>query len=67
LVLLDGLLYRRGVDAWIGVGGIDKDSQIFPSGYKVFRNYRNLLGGRVLIAVKDTHIATAVPELNTDC
>jgi hypothetical protein len=34
---------------------------------KVFRNYRNILGGGVLIAVKDTHIATAVPELNTDC
>ena len=23
LVLLDGLFYHRGVDAWIGVGGID--------------------------------------------
>jgi hypothetical protein len=33
----------------------------------VFRNDRNLLGGGVLIAVKDTYIATAVPELHTDC
>jgi hypothetical protein len=35
--------------------------------YNVFRNDRNLLGGGVLIAVKDTYIATAVPELHTDC
>ena len=54
-----------GTETWLDHG--IKDSQIFPSSYNVFRNDRNLLGGGVLIAVKDTYIATAVPELHTDC
>ena len=44
-----------------------KDSQIFPRGYTIFRNDRNLSGGGVLIAVKNTYIATATPELQTEC
>jgi hypothetical protein len=54
-----------GTETWLDHG--IKDSQIFPSGYNVFRNDQNLLGGGVFIAVKDTYIATAVPELYTDC
>jgi hypothetical protein len=30
-----------------------KDSQIFPRGYTIFRNDRNLSGGGVLIAEKN--------------
>ena len=44
-----------------------KDSQIFPSGYNIFRKDRNCGGGGVLIAVKDIFIATPVPELQTHC
>ena len=44
-----------------------KDSQIFPRGYTIFRNDRNLSGGGVLIAEKNTYIATATPELQTEC
>lgn len=54
-----------GTETWID--NSIKDSQIFPQGYNIFRNDRNLSGGGALIAVKDTFITTSVPELHTDC
>lgn len=38
-----------GTETWIK--NSIKDSQIFPNGYIIFRNDRNLRGGSVLIAV----------------
>jgi hypothetical protein len=49
------------------VGTETSNSQIFPSGYNIFRKDRNCGGGGVLIAVKDIFIATSVLELQTDC
>ena len=54
-----------GTKTWID--NSIKDSQIFPQGYNIFCNDRNLSGGGALIAVKDTFITTSVPELHTDC
>ena len=54
-----------GTETWID--NSIKDSQIFPRGYTIFRNDRNLSGGGVLIAVKNNYIATATPELQTEC
>ncbi|CAC5374842.1 unnamed protein product [Mytilus coruscus] len=54
-----------GIETWINHS--IKDSQIFPKGYNIFRNDRNLSGGGVLIAVKNIYITTSVPELQTDC
>jgi hypothetical protein len=39
----------------------------YPDGFHSYRNDRNLNGGGVLIAVKDTYITSSVPELQTDC
>jgi hypothetical protein len=44
-----------------------KDAQFFQEGYNIYRNVRNLNGGGVLIAVKDTYITSSVQELQTDC
>ena len=44
-----------------------KDSQIFPRAYTIFWNDRNLSGCGVLIAVKHNYIATATPELQSEC
>jgi hypothetical protein len=41
-----------------------KDAQFFQEGYNSYRNDRNLNGGGVLIAVKDTYITSSVPELH---
>ena len=55
-----------GTETWIDSN--IKDSQIFPSGYNIFRKDKtNCGGGGVLIAVKDIFIVTPVPELQTDC
>jgi hypothetical protein len=54
-----------GTETWIDSN--IKDSQIFPSGYTIFRKNRNCGGGGVLIAVKDIFIVTSVLELQTDC
>ncbi|VDI83601.1 Hypothetical predicted protein, partial [Mytilus galloprovincialis] len=54
-----------GTETWIDSS--IKDSQIFPSGYKIYRKDRQLCGGGVLIAIKDTYISSPVPELDTDC
>ena len=51
-----------GTETWID--NSIKDSQIFPSGFNIYRTDRNLSGGGVLIAVKDTYITTAVPEIH---
>jgi hypothetical protein len=40
--------------------------QIFPGGFNIYRNGRNLIGGGVLLAVKDTLLTSAVPELQTN-
>ena len=50
-----------GTETWIDSN--IKDSQIFPSGYSIFRKDRNCGGGGVLIAVKDIFIVTPVPKL----
>ena len=54
-----------GTETWIDSN--IKDSQLFPSGYDIFRKDRNCGGAGVLIAVKDIFIVTSVPELQTDC
>ncbi|CAC5403609.1 unnamed protein product [Mytilus coruscus] len=54
-----------GTETW--VDNKITDSQIFPPGYNIFRKDRNCSGGGVLVAIKDTYITTAVPELQTDC
>ncbi|CAC5402327.1 unnamed protein product [Mytilus coruscus] len=54
-----------GTEIWIDSS--IKDSQIFPSGYKIYRKDRQLSGGGVLIAIKDTRISSSVPELDTNC
>ena len=52
-----------GTETWID--STIKDIQIFPDGYHMVRNDRKLSGGGVLIAVRDTLLTTAVPELHT--
>ncbi|CAC5379034.1 unnamed protein product [Mytilus coruscus] len=54
-----------GIETWLD--SRIKDSQIFPPGYNIFRNDRNLNGEGVLIAVQDNLISSPVPELHTDC
>ncbi|CAC5364657.1 unnamed protein product [Mytilus coruscus] len=54
-----------GTETWLDSS--IKDSQYFPDGYNIYRNYRNLSRGGVLIAVKDTFMTSSVPELQTDC
>ena len=54
-----------GTETWID--STIKDTQIFPGGFNIFRNDRKLSGGGVLIAVRDTLLTTAVPELQTLC
>jgi hypothetical protein len=44
-----------------------KDAQNFPRGFNIYHNDRNLNGGGVLLAVKDTLLTSAVPELQTNC
>jgi uncharacterized protein (UPF0303 family) len=39
-----------------------KDAKFFQEGYNIYRNDRNLNGGGVLIAVKDTYICTRTPN-----
>ena len=54
-----------GTETWID--NSIKDSQIFPPGYNIYRNDRNLNGGGVLLAVRGNLISSPVPELQTDC
>jgi hypothetical protein len=54
-----------GTETWID--NSITDSQIFSTGYTIFRNDRNLFGGGVLIAVNNNYIATATPELQSEC
>ena len=45
-----------------------KDSEIFPSGYKLHRNDRkSSSGGGVLIAVKNEYNSEDVPKLYAEC
>lgn len=53
-----------GTETWINSS--IKDSQIFPPGYNIYRNDRNLNGGEVLVAVCDNLISSPVTELQTD-
>jgi hypothetical protein len=53
-----------GTETWLDPS--IKDAQFFQEGYNIYRNDRNLNGGGVLIAVKDTYITLSVPELQTD-
>ena len=43
------------------------DSEIFPGGYKSFRNDRGMHGGGVFILVKDDLVCVEQPSLVTDC
>ncbi|CAC5422988.1 unnamed protein product [Mytilus coruscus] len=54
-----------GTETWIDP--TITDIQIFPPNYHIYRNDRNLKGGRVLIAIKNDHLITLVPELQTNC
>ena len=54
-----------GTGTWID--NSMKYSQIFSRAYAIFWNDRNLSGGGVLIAVKHNYIATATPELQSEC
>jgi hypothetical protein len=42
--------------------GVVQLIQFFQEGYNIYRNDRNLNGGGVLIAVKDTYICTRTPN-----
>ncbi|CAC5404305.1 unnamed protein product [Mytilus coruscus] len=55
-----------GTETWIDP--TITDNQIFPPNYHilVYRNDRNLKGG-VLTAIKNDHLSTPVPELQTNC
>ena len=53
-----------GTENWID--NSIKDSQIFTTGYNIYRNDRNVNGGGVLLAVRDNLISSPVPELQTD-
>jgi hypothetical protein len=44
-----------------------KDAQNLPGGFNIYHDDRNLNGGGVLLAVKDTLLTSAVPELQTNC
>ncbi|CAG2235098.1 unnamed protein product [Mytilus edulis] len=54
-----------GTETWIDP--TITDNQIFPPNYHIYRNDRNLKGGGVLIAIKNDHLSTPVPELHTNC
>ena len=54
-----------GTETWIDSSV--KDAQILPGGFNIYRNDRNLNGGGVLLAVKDTLLTSAVLELQTNC
>jgi hypothetical protein len=54
-----------GTKTWIDSSV--KDAQILPGGFNIYRNDRNLNGGGALLAVKDTLLTSAVPELQTNC
>ena len=47
--------------------GSISSSEIFPSGYEIFRKDRNLYGGGVFIAVSNKYIASSMPELDENC
>jgi hypothetical protein len=49
-----------GTETWIDSSV--KDAQILPGGFNIYRNDRNLNGGGVLLAVKDTLLTSAVTE-----
>ena len=60
------LLYRRDpIVPWLDSN--IKDSEIFPSGYKLHRKDSTTNGGGVLIAVKEEFNSEDVPELDTSC
>jgi hypothetical protein len=50
-----------GTETWLDPS--IKDSQFFQEGYNIYRNDRNLNGGGVLIAVKDTYIIRVITKL----
>ena len=55
-----------GTETWLDPN--IKDSEIFPSGYRLHRKDRiTTSGGGVLIAVKNEYNSEDVPELDTDC
>ncbi len=54
-----------GTETWLDAS--IKDQQFFPDGFNIYRTDRKINGGGVLIAVKDSLITSAVPELHTDC
>ena len=54
-----------GTETWIDP--TVTNNQIFPSYYDIYRRDRNMNGGGVLIAIKNTLISEPVPELQTDC
>ena len=54
-----------GTETWLDSNF--KDSEIFPSGYKLHRKNRTANGGGVLIAVKEEYNSEDVPELDTSC
>ena len=55
-----------GTETWLDPN--IKDSEIFPSGYRLHRKNRvTTSGGGVLIAVKNEYNSEDVPKLDTDC
>ena len=55
-----------GTETWLD--NSIKDSEIFPSGYRIHRKDRKTgNGGGVLIAAKEEFNSEDVPELDTDC
>ena len=54
-----------GTETWLDSN--IKDSEIFPSGYKLHRKDRTTNGGGVLIAIKEEYNSEDVPELDTSC
>ena len=54
-----------GTETWLDRN--NKDQEIFPRGYKVYRKNQAASGGGVLIAVKDEFNCKDVPELDSDC
>ena len=54
-----------GTETWLDSN--IKNSEIFPSWYKLHRKDRTANGGGVLIAVKEEYNSEDVPELDTSC
>ena len=55
-----------GTETWLNPQ--IKDSEIFPSGYKLHRKDRmSSSGGGVLIAVKNEYNSEDVPQLDAEC